>query len=107
MQPNDKVRINQKRGGSYDSDTTYAEFHLQNLTPEVLRDIARNESATREWRKAATKFLLDRKHPFANHPDVRELLAEILKEREAEQEVKAIVESAIEAPLEQSVERSD
>lgn len=95
MEPNDKVII-----GRTPADKTNAEYHIGNLTPEVLRDIARNESATRAWRKAAVKFLLDKDHAYANHRDFYDILAEIKGEREAEQEVKAIVESAIETPLE-------
>jgi len=99
MNPNDAVQIARRGMGSFSSGTTNAEFHIGGLTPEVLRDIARNESASREWRKAAVKFLMERNHPFANHPDMRELLAELVKEKEAELEVAAVVESAIEGPL--------
>lgn len=94
LHPDDSVKIRNISTG-----VTNAEFHIGNLTPEVLRDIARNESAAREWRKAAVKFLLDRGHEYANHRDLSEILAEIKSEREAEDEVRAVVESAIEAPF--------
>lgn len=95
LNPDDKVI----RGGIL-SDKTNAQFLMGDLTPEVLRDIARNEAASREWRKAAVKFLLTRGHIFVNHHDFSELLAEIKSEQEAELEVQAIVESATERPLE-------
>lgn len=75
------------------------EITLEPLTSEVLRDIARNDSAPRPWRKAAVKFLMARKHSYQNHPDFRELVEEIKDEESAEIEVKAIVESAVEESI--------
>ena len=100
MEPNEKVKIRRPGHGTLETDKTNAEYFIGDLTPEVLRDVARNESASRAWRKAAVKFLLDRNHTFVNHLDFKDLLAEIKSEREAEQEVKAVVESATEQPLE-------
>ncbi len=60
----------------------------------TLLDIARNESASVEWRKAATELLMDNGHPQANHPELRAHVLEIKAERAAKKEVVAIVESA-------------
>lgn len=73
--------------------------HIGHLPGPILRDIARNESAPREWRKAAIELMLDKGCPEANHPDFLSLLLEVKSQREAKDEVQSIVESAIEAPL--------
>jgi hypothetical protein len=73
---------------------------LGHLPGPILRDIARNGSAPREWRKAAIELMLDKKCPEVNHPDLLALLVEVRAQREAKDEVQSIVESAIEAPLE-------
>jgi hypothetical protein len=72
---------------------------LGHLTGPILRDLARNESATREWRKAAIELMLDKGCHEVNHPDLFALLMEVKSQREAKDEVQSIVESAIEAPL--------
>lgn len=100
MNPDDKVLIHSPGHGTRESQETNAELNLLPLTPEVLRDLARNESVDRNWRKAAIKFLIKRNHNYANHGEFKELLEEIKEEQLAEQEVKAIVESATEEPLE-------
>lgn len=66
----------------------------------TLLDIARNESASVEWRKAATELLIDSGAPQANHPELRALVFEIRAERAAKKEVIAIVESAHEQEVE-------
>jgi hypothetical protein len=76
------------------------DVHLGHLPGPILRDIARNDSAPREWRRAAVELMLDRKCPEVNHPDLAELLREVKAQREAKDEVQSIVESAIEQPLE-------
>lgn len=91
--------------------TTPSEFRdvsLAHLTNEILRDLARNESSQHAWRKAAVEFLLDRKSPYAQHPDLNNLLQAIKTERVAamehaiaKDEVQAVVEAAIEAPLDE------
>lgn len=100
MNPDSKVTVNRPGHGTVETDQTNAKFFIGGLTPEVLRDIARNEAAEWAWRKAAVKFLLSRDHSYANHTDLSELLAEIKEEQEAELEVMAVVESATEQPLE-------
>lgn len=51
--------------------------HLKAFPPEVLRDIARNDAADRQYRKAAFEILFSRKHPYAKHPDFRYLAQEL------------------------------
>ncbi len=75
------------------------EEELARLPSHVLFDLARNESATREWRKAAAELLLDGNHRQANNPDIRELILQIKAERQAKQEVQAVVETAVEAEV--------
>jgi hypothetical protein len=99
MNPEEKPIIQTYGHGFMQSDQTNAEITLEPLTSEVIRDIARNESSPRPWRKAAVKFLMLRKHSYQNHPDFAELRNEIKEETLAEQEVQAIVESATEEPL--------
>jgi hypothetical protein len=100
FEPDSKPEVYSHRSGNWEkSEQTNAEITLGPLTSEVLRDIARNESSSRPWRKAAVKFLVKRSHPYQCHPDFRELLEEIKEEQEAEKEVQAIVESAVEEPL--------
>jgi hypothetical protein len=81
------------------AQTYSAEFSLEPLTDEVLRDVARNESCSWAWRKAAVKFLMQRNHKYQHHSDFRELVEEIKEEILAEKEVQAVVESATEEPL--------
>lgn len=75
------------------------EAHLGNLPPQILLDLARNEAATREWRKAAVQLLLDHNFPQAAHPDLATLVMEINNEHTAKHDVQAVVESAIEEEL--------
>ena len=74
--------------------------HLGHLPSYILRDLARNDAAPREWRKAAIELMLDKGYKEVNHPDLLGLLVEVQHQREAKEEVQAIVESAIEGPLE-------
>lgn len=72
---------------------------IQEMPGQVLFSLARNESASPEFRKAATEILLDRGFPQANHPELVLIVHDIRKEREARHEVEAIVESAIEGEI--------
>lgn len=72
---------------------------IQEMPGQVLFSLARNESATPEFRKAATAILLDKGFPQAHHPDLVLIVLDIQKEREARHEVEAIVESAIEGEI--------
>jgi hypothetical protein len=99
--PDDKVKVTRLPGyGTAEAKETYGEITLNPLTAENLRDIARNESVQRSWRKAAVKLLLARKHPFVWHPELILMAAEIREELAAEQEVQDVVEQASEEPLE-------
>lgn len=68
---------------------------LEELSGEVLRDLARNESASREVRKAAVEMLMERNHPQAKHPELSLYVMEINAEKAAKSEVQAIVESQV------------
>lgn len=99
MNPNDKKTVQNIIGRQLDSGKTNAEYFMDNLTDEALRDVARNEAAERPWRKAAVKFLIARNHKFQFHQDFHDIRSEILEEKQAEAEVKAVVESVIEHPF--------
>lgn len=73
--------------------------HLGHLPEQILFDLARNEAASRDWRKAAVEIMLDKNFPKVNHPELAFFVQEIRQERAARQDVEAAVESAIEAPL--------
>jgi len=67
----------------------------------VLLSIARNQSASPEYRKAAVEHLLEKGYTReANHPDIDMLVAQVRREREAKDEVQSIVEAATETPME-------
>ena len=51
--------------------------HLLEFTPEVLRDLARNDAAPWDYRKAAVEVLINKKHPYFKHEDLRELVHEL------------------------------
>jgi hypothetical protein len=71
----------------------------------VLLSIARNQSASPEYRKAAVEHLIEKGYTReANHPDIDMLVAQVMRERAAKDEVQAIVESATEKPLEPVVQ---
>jgi hypothetical protein len=72
---------------------------LDALPANILLDLARNESATREWRKAATRLLRNKGYRQANHPDLFWFVHEIEEEEKAEHEVIAVVEAAAEQEL--------
>lgn len=87
--PNERVTKDANGVITY-NDETNAQLHLGHLSPEVLRDLARNEAASKEWRKAAVEFLLLKQHAHANHPELRELVFEIRAEKAAKEEVLAL-----------------
>ena len=57
-------------------------LHLLQLPDHVLRDLARNECAGRDYRKHAVEVLYNRKSPLVKHEDLRDLLEEIEAELE-------------------------
>jgi len=73
--------------------------HLGGLPANVLLDLARNEAAPREWRKAAVELLLDKGYRQANHPELTAVVMEIKAERAARVEVEAVVETAVEEDM--------
>lgn len=72
---------------------------LDPLPASILFDVARNDSATFEWRKAAVRLLRKKGYKQANHEELAWLVKEIEKDEQAEKEVIAVVESAIEGDL--------
>jgi len=77
---------------------------LDPLPAFVLFDIARNESATEEWRKAAVKLLRKKGYKQAQHPELVFIVRELEKEELAEKEVIAVVEAATEEELSEAYE---
>lgn len=51
--------------------------HLLTFPDQVLRDLARNESAPYDYRKFAVEQLLKRRSPFAKHTDLVGFVGEI------------------------------
>lgn len=72
---------------------------LKYLPPQILLDLARNEGAPREWRKAAVQLLVDHNFRESHHPDLAIFLLEIEAEQTAKHDVEAVVESANEGPI--------
>lgn len=72
---------------------------IADLPGDVLLSLARNESASREMRKAAVKLMLQNKFPQYKHPELSVFVFELQRENDAEVEVESIVESAIEAEI--------
>lgn len=72
---------------------------LDPLPANILLDVARNESASPEWRKAAVRLMRKKGYKQADHPELILFVREIEKDEMAEQEVIAVVESAIEGDL--------
>jgi len=75
------------------------DLNLEEMPSNILFDIARNESASREYRKAAVRLMLKHRYPKTDHPDLLLLRQEVEAEIAAENDVQDIVEQAIEAPL--------
>ena len=87
--PYDKV-ITDANGVLTANSETQAEIHLSHLSVDVLRDLARNEAASKEWRKAAVELLMAKNHRHQNHPELRQLVFEIRAEQEARKEVESL-----------------
>jgi len=49
--------------------------YIASLTPEALRDLARNHAARPEYRRAAAERLVKLEHRHAAHPEVAAVLA--------------------------------
>lgn len=75
---------------------------IAHLAESNLFDLARNDSASLEFRKAAVSIMLDKGYKKAFHPELGLILADIKKERDARGEVESIVEAAIESEIPQS-----
>ena len=78
---------------------------LDPLPSNILLDVARNESAPYEWRKAAVRLLRKKGYKKqAAHPELALFVREIEKDELAEKEVISVVESAIEGDLDGDLE---
>ena len=75
------------------------DLNLDGMPANILFDIARNPSASREYRKAAIRLMLKHGYQKTDHPDLFLVKQEVEAEMAAEQEVTDIVEQAIEEPL--------
>lgn len=73
--------------------------NLKHLPEDILFDLARNESAPIENRKAAVSIMLRYGFKKALRPEVSFLRNVIEKEQQAIDEVEAGVEAAVESPL--------
>ena len=51
--------------------------HLKTFPDHILRDLARNEAAPHDYRKFAVELLVNRKSPFAKHPDLFRFVTEL------------------------------
>lgn len=71
---------------------------MKTFPAHVLLAMATNESATKYYRKAAVRLLLEHKSILADHPSLRELRMELREEDAAKQEVEAIVDNAMHEP---------
>jgi hypothetical protein len=80
---------------------------LDPLPASILFDIARNESASEEWRKAAVKLLRKKGFKQAQHPELAFIVQALEKEELAEKEVIAVVEAATEEELSEDPEVDD
>lgn len=56
--------------------------HYAEFPPATLFAIARNESAAPKYRKFAVELLIEKRHPFAGHPELKEFVKEIEAEYE-------------------------
>ena len=72
---------------------------ISHLPGEILFSLARNDSASPDFRKAAVQLLLEKGCHQANNPELAVMVAEVKRSYDAKVEVEAIVESAIEAEL--------
>lgn len=76
------------------NSTTVKDEYIRHLPGDALLSIARNDSANRDYRRAAVELLIDGKHPQAKHPELAITVSEIMAERAAKGEVVALVEEA-------------
>jgi hypothetical protein len=83
-------------------------YVLDTLPAQVLLDVARNESAPYEWRKAAVRLMKKKGYDKqASHPDLVLFVRELEKEEQAEKEVISVVESAIEGDIDGDPDHGD
>jgi hypothetical protein len=82
-------------------------YVLDTLPEHILFDVARNESAPYEWKKAAVRLMRKKGYKKAEHPELALFVREIEKEEQAENEVIAVVESAIEGDLDGDPDHGD
>lgn len=72
---------------------------IAHLPGDILLSLARNESVTKEMRKAAVRLMLQNGFPQYKHPELLSFVLELELENAAHDEVEAIVETAIESQI--------
>ena len=77
--------------------------HLLDLPDHVLRDLARNDCAQRDYRKLAVEILCNRKSRLAQHEDLREFVQELEVEFEGIQFEFPAIEVSGPGPLTSSI----
>jgi len=75
---------------------------IEHLPAQTLLHLARNESATQEFRIAAVELMVDNGFSEANHPELALLAQEVRRRSDTKAEVTAIVESATEESLDKN-----
>jgi hypothetical protein len=79
--------------------TQTAQEQIQHLPGAVLFSLARNPSASLDFRKAAIQLMIEKGCYQVNDPELALLVHEVRQSQEARSEVEAIVESAIEEEI--------
>jgi hypothetical protein len=92
--------ISELRGKmSVQENVQTAQEQISHLPGEVLFSLARNESASLDFRKAAIQLMLEKDCRQVNAPELALLVSEVKRGQDAKLEVEAIVESAIEQEI--------
>lgn len=76
-----------------------AHEQIEHLPCQVLFSLARNESGSTDFRKAAIQLMLDKGCQQVNAPELALLVSEVKRGQDAKLEVESIVESAIEQEI--------
>lgn len=79
---------------------------ISHLPGDILLSLARNESVTKEMRKAAVRLMMQNGFPQYKHPELISFVIELELESAAHDEVEAIVETAIESQIPSATQAS-
>jgi hypothetical protein len=80
-------------------NTQTAHDQIEHLPCQVLFSLARNESGSIEFRKAAIQLMLEKGCQQVNSSELALLVSEVKRGQDAKLEVESIVESAIEQEI--------